>query len=69
MLDSLPLGLALLDKNNPEEVLYRSEEAILAPKEDYENYGKVPNVVFSCGQVMMDDQLLTYYVGADSALC
>jgi len=63
------LGVALLDKNNPEQVLYRSEEAILTPTEDYERYGKVPNVVFSCGQVMMDDQLLIYYGGADSALC
>ena len=63
------LGVALLDKNNPEQVLYRSEEPILTPTEDYERFGKVPNVVFSCGQVMMDDQLLIYYGGADSALC
>jgi beta-1,2-mannobiose phosphorylase / 1,2-beta-oligomannan phosphorylase len=58
-----------LDRNNPEEVLYRSEEAFLTPKEDYERFGKVPNVVFSCGQVIMDDQLLVYYGGADTALC
>jgi predicted GH43/DUF377 family glycosyl hydrolase len=63
------LGVALLDKNNPEQVLYRPEEPILTPTEDYERYGKVPNVVFSCGQVLMDGQLLIYYGGADSALC
>ena len=63
------LGVALLDKNNPEQVLYRSEEPILTPTEDYERYGKVPNVVFSCGQVMMDDKLLIYYGGADTSLC
>jgi len=29
----------------------------------------VPNVVFSCGNVLMDDQVLVYYGGADSVLC
>ncbi len=63
------LGIVLLDKNDPEQVLYRSEEPILSPVEDYERYGKVPNVVFSCGQVMLDDKLLVYYGGADTSLC
>jgi predicted GH43/DUF377 family glycosyl hydrolase len=63
------LGVALLDKNNPEQVLYRSEEAILTPTENYERYGKVPNVVFSCGQAIIDDQVLVYYGGADSSVC
>ena len=62
------LGVALLEKNNPENVIYRSEEPILTPTENYERFGKVPNVVFSCGQVMMDDQLLIYYGGADTVL-
>ena len=63
------LGVVLLSKDDPEQVLYRSDEPILTPIEDYERFGKVPNVVFSCGQVMMDDQLLIYYGGADSSLC
>ncbi|MDH5482226.1 MAG: glycosidase [Candidatus Bathyarchaeota archaeon] len=63
------LGAALLDRNNPEEILYRSEEPILTPVEDYERFGKVPNVVFSCGSVLMDDKVLVYYGGADSVLC
>lgn len=63
------LGVVLLDKNDPEHVIYRSEEPILTPTEDYERFGKVPNVVFSCGQVLMDDRLLVYYGGADSVLC
>lgn len=63
------LGVALLDKNNPEEILYRSEEPILTPVEDYERFGKVPNVVFSCGNVLMDNQVLVYYGGADNVLC
>jgi predicted GH43/DUF377 family glycosyl hydrolase len=63
------LGVALLDRNNPEEVLFRSEEPILSPVEDYERFGKVPNVVFSCGNTLEDDQVLVYYGGADSVLC
>jgi predicted GH43/DUF377 family glycosyl hydrolase len=63
------LGVALLDKKDPEQVLYRCEEPILTPAEDYELFGKVPNVVFSCGQVLLDNQLLVYYGAADSSLC
>ncbi len=63
------LGAALLDKNNPEKVLYRSEEPILTPCEGYECVGYVPNVVFSCGNVLLDNQVIVYYGGADSVLC
>ena len=63
------LGAVLLDKNNPEIILHRSEDPILTPTEDYERFGKVPNVVFSCGNILMDNQLLVYYGGADSVLC
>ncbi len=63
------LGVALLDKKNPETILHRSEIPILFPVEDYERFGKVPNVVFSCGNVVIDDKILVYYGGADSVLC
>ena len=63
------LGIALLDRDHPEHVLYRSKEHVLAPKEDYERFGKVPNVVFSCGNVILDNRLFVYYGAADSVLC
>jgi beta-1,2-mannobiose phosphorylase / 1,2-beta-oligomannan phosphorylase len=63
------LGVMLLDLEHPEQVLYRSKETILSPKTDYERFGKVPNVVFSCGNVIMDNKLFLYYGGADSVLC
>jgi predicted GH43/DUF377 family glycosyl hydrolase len=63
------LGAALLDKSNPEKVLYRSEKPILTPCEQYECVGDVPNVVFSCGNVQIDDQVIVYYGGADTVLC
>jgi predicted GH43/DUF377 family glycosyl hydrolase len=63
------LGVALLDRNNPEVILHRCDEPILTPIEHYERFGKVPNVVFSCGNVLMDNEVLVYYGGADSVLC
>ena len=63
------LGVVLLDKKNPENVIFRSEKPILQPVEDYERFGAVPNVVFSCGAVKLDNQLLIYYGGSDSVLC
>ncbi|KON31142.1 hypothetical protein AC482_01840 [miscellaneous Crenarchaeota group-15 archaeon DG-45] len=63
------LGVALIDRRNPETVLGRSEVPILEPVEDYERFGKVPNVVFSCASVKLDDQLIIYYGAADTVLC
>ncbi len=63
------LGAILLDKDDPERVLCRSEKPILEPTTDYERFGRVPNVVFSCGAILMDDQLVIYYGGADRVVC
>jgi predicted GH43/DUF377 family glycosyl hydrolase len=63
------LGIALLDGEHPERVLYRSKEYILAPKEDYERFGKLPNVVFSCGNIVLDGKLFIYYGAADTVAC
>ncbi len=63
------LGVLLLDTDNPETVLYRSEKPILTPVTDYERFGKVPNVVFSCGNVLINDEVLVYYGSADSVIC
>jgi len=62
------LGVALLDKQNIEDVIYRCEEPILRPEKVYERFGDVRNVVYSCGYVAIDDKILVYYGGADSVL-
>ncbi len=62
------LGVALLDKQNPQKVIYRCTEPILCPEEKYERFGDVQNVVYSCGFVLIDGQILIYYGGADSVL-
>ena len=42
------MGCALLDKDQPWKVLYRTKDYIMAPWELYECVGDVPNVVFPC---------------------
>ena len=63
------LGAALLDKEDPAIVLSRLDYPILEPEENYEKIGRTNNVVFSCGQVILDGKLLVYYGGADMVTC
>lgn len=63
------LGLMLLDSDNPEKILFRSDDPILEPAREYEKQGYVSNVVFSCGNVVIGDELLVYYGGADTLIC
>ncbi len=62
------LGIALLDLENPSKVIARQSEPILEPELDWEIDGYVPNVVFSCGQAIIDNQVFVYYGGADTAI-
>ena len=62
------LGSLVLDRDNPEKVLYRSEAPFLEPFEEYERIGWIPNVVFSCGSVIRKDQVLVSYGCADTAI-
>ncbi len=62
------LGCALLDRDHPEILLWRCEEPVLEPMEDYELSGVVPNVVFSCGSVVIEDKLVLYYGAADKVI-
>ncbi|MGV8146917.1 MAG: hypothetical protein ACLKAK_08225 [Alkaliphilus sp.] len=62
------LGIALLDLKNPSKVIARQKEPILEPELDWEINGHIPNVVFACGQAEIDDRILVYYAGADTAI-
>jgi predicted GH43/DUF377 family glycosyl hydrolase len=62
------LRAALLDKNDPTKVIARTEDEILDTDAPYERYGVVPNVVFSCGAVVIDGQLIVYYGAADTVI-
>jgi len=63
------LGAMLLDLNDPSKVLYRAQQPILEPDEPYENNGFKAGVVYSCGAVIKDGQLVVFYGGADTVAC
>jgi predicted GH43/DUF377 family glycosyl hydrolase len=62
------LGVLLLDRDDPEKIIYRSADPILEPYEAYERQGQVPNVVFSCGAVKRGDWLQLSYGASDTVI-
>ena len=63
------MGAAIVDKEEPNKVLGRSNIPILSPREDYERLGDTPNIVFSTGALMKNSSLDVYYGAADSCIC
>jgi predicted GH43/DUF377 family glycosyl hydrolase len=59
------IGAALLDKNDPLKVLARSREPLLRP-EPSEREGYVPNVVYTCGAMRHNDQIILPYAVSDT---
>lgn len=62
------MGAAILDKEHPERVLYRSRFYLLAPAEPYETTGDVPNVVFPCAALTEGNKVCVYYGAADTCV-
>lgn len=64
------LGLALLDLDNPNKVLHRSDEWVFGPSDSYERNGDVDDVVFPSGWVLDSKSglLKMYYGAADSCI-
>lgn len=58
----------LLDKENPQKIIGRTERPLLMPEADYEMYGKVPNIVFPSGAIIHKKKLYIYYSGADTVV-
>ena len=74
------LGVLLVSLEDPSCLLYRSPNHILSPEESCELGEEgcyVPNVVFTCGAVSLeekdiledDDSILVYYGAADTTIC
>ena len=61
-------GAALLDKDEPWKVKYRTEPYLLSPQKDYECMGDVPNVVFPCAALHDKEsgKIAIYYGCADT---
>ncbi len=72
-------GVALLDLADPSQLIGRSRDNVLEPRELYELVGQVPNVVFPSGMVvddydsegyaLEDSPVRVYYGAADTTVC
>ncbi|MDV6030616.1 MAG: glycosidase [Phycisphaera sp. RhM] len=60
------IGVILLDLDDPSRVISRLREPLLTPNEN-EREGYVPNVVYSCGSVIHNGQLVLPYAMSDYA--
>lgn len=58
------IGVVLLDRDDPSQVIGRLPEPLLVPTED-ERVGYVPNVVYSCGSMIHNDKLVIPYAISD----
>lgn len=60
------LGVTLLDLQNPSKVICHLKTPVLIPN-DEEREGYVPNVVYSCGSIINNNELIIPYGLSDSA--
>ena len=60
---------ALLDLDDPRKIISRTDRPFLVPAEEYELYGRVPNIVFPSGAFVKDGILNIYYGAADTTCC
>jgi predicted GH43/DUF377 family glycosyl hydrolase len=58
------IGVMLLDLENPSKIIGRLKEPLLTPNEE-EREGYVPNVVYSCGSLIHNGELIIPYAMSD----
>ena len=60
------IGVILLDLDDPTKIIARLEEPLLTANEE-EREGYVPNVIYSCGSMIVNDKLILPYAMSDVA--
>ena len=63
------IGAMILDKKDPTKILYKSTFPIIEPDKFYENEGYKAGIVYACGAIVKDDNIILYYGGADTVVC
>ncbi len=63
------LGAFLLDKDNPYNVIARSNDPIMEPVMNYEKKGFFGNVIFTNGHIVRGDEIIIYYGASDEVIC
>ncbi len=56
----------LLDLNNPQKIIGRTNGPMFAPSEIYEKFGQVPDIVFPSGAMLKKNNLEIFYGAADT---
>lgn len=59
----------LLDADDPRKILGKSRAPLLVPEEEYEEYGKVRDIVFPSGATLKGNTVSLYYGAADTTTC
>ncbi len=62
------IGAALLDKQDPSRVLARLPEPLLRPEHSARE-GYVPNVVYTCGAMLLNGRIILPYAVCDTLSC
>ena len=62
------VGALLLNLEEPTKIIARTDKPLFEPETQYEKAGQVPNVVFPCGAVLIEDKFFVYYGGGDSVV-
>lgn len=62
------LGAFITPLNDPSKITHKTKTPILSPEMDFEKFGFFGNVVFTCGVVEQNEELLIYYGAADDKI-
>lgn len=60
---------ALLDLNDPLKIVGEVKRPIMVPQEEYELYGRVPNIIFPSGATIKGNEVRLYYGATDTTSC
>jgi predicted GH43/DUF377 family glycosyl hydrolase len=59
----------LLDQQDPKKIVGEVKRPFLVPEEEYEQYGRVPRIVFPSGAIKMRANVYLYYGATDTTSC
>lgn len=63
------LGAFLTKLDDPTHMTHKTIEPLFSPETDYEINGFFGNVVFTCGVILENEELIIYYGAADDKIC
>jgi predicted GH43/DUF377 family glycosyl hydrolase len=59
----------LLDDNDPRKIVGEVKRPFLVPEEEYEQYGRVPHIIFPSGALLRRLTIYLYYGATDTTCC